>query len=84
MVAGEFTQVDELGTLSSRPANTPNLAPQYPYENHFQRQQAKPAQQALQCLRPGNDLAQSLGQKLGPGFVLLRRLQKKQVDHPNR
>jgi hypothetical protein len=84
MVAGEFTQVDELGTLSSRPANTPNLPPQYPYENLFQRQQAKPAQQALQRLWQGNDLAQSLGQKLGTSFVLLRRLQKEQVDCPNR
>ena len=43
-----------------------------PYnETRIQRQQATPAQQALQNLWPRNDLAQSLGQELGTGFVLL-------------
>ena len=74
MLAVEFTQVDELGTLSSRPANTPNLPPQYPYENLFQRQQTKPTKQALHRVRAGHDLAQGLGQKLGSGFVLLRSM----------
>jgi hypothetical protein len=71
MVAKQLTQGIKVGALSNRPANTRGFPPQYPYEDHFQRQQAKPAQQALHCVRARHDMAQSLGQKLGSSFVLL-------------
>ncbi|MES2715350.1 MAG: hypothetical protein V4795_06275 [Pseudomonadota bacterium] len=40
----------------------------------LQGQQAGPAQQALQGLRPAHGLAQGLGPELGRGPALLRRL----------
>jgi hypothetical protein len=42
-----------------------------PHEANVQRKQAKLAEQALQSLRTRNDVAQSLGQELGAGVVLL-------------
>jgi len=45
-----------------------------------QGQQTKFTFQALQRLRARDDVAQILGQKLGAGFVLLRRLPPKEVD----
>jgi len=47
-----------------------------------QGQQTKLALQTVQRLRARDDLAQIMGQKLGTGFVLLRRLPQKEVGHP--
>jgi hypothetical protein len=68
-----------LRTLSSRPAKACSLQSKYPYEDHFQGQQTKPSNQTLHGVRTRHVMAQSLGQKLGSGFVLLRGLQKKQI-----
>jgi hypothetical protein len=54
-------QVNEVRTLWNKPAITRSLTPQYPHEDHIQRQQTKPAQQALHDLRPRYDVAESLG-----------------------
>jgi hypothetical protein len=69
-----------LRTLSSRPAKACCLQSKYPYEDLFQGQQTKPSNQVLHSVRARHDLAQSLGQELGSGFVLLRGLQKKQIQ----
>jgi hypothetical protein len=45
-----------------------------------QGQQTKLALQTVPCLRARDDVAQILGQKLGAGFVLLRRLPPKEVS----
>jgi DNA-directed RNA polymerase subunit H (RpoH/RPB5) len=41
------------------------------FEHVLQRQQKPITQQALPGLRPADDVAQSLGQKLGRGALLL-------------